>query len=170
MPEKTDYVTVGKFGAPHGVTGWIKVWSYTQPIDNILLYHPWHMHYQNRWQAIEIEESKVHGDALLVKLANCNDRNQASLYTNIVLGIEREKLPALSNNEYYWHDLQGLTVQNLHGETVGKVDHLFSTGANDVLVVEGKQRYLIPYVWDVYIKSVDLAQSSITVDWDIETE
>ena len=46
------------------------------------------------------------------------------------------------------------------------VKELLETGANDVLVVEAdEQRYLIPYVQDVYIKDVDTEQGVIQVDW-----
>ena len=42
------------------------------------------------------------------------------------------------------------------------------TGANDVLVVKGERERLIPYVRDVVVKSVDLKQGVILVDWDPE--
>ncbi|MFB3090374.1 MAG: PRC-barrel domain-containing protein, partial [Gammaproteobacteria bacterium] len=57
-------------------------------------------------------------------------------------------------------------VINGQKEILGVVTELLETGANDVLVVEaGKQRYLIPYVKDVYIKDIDLEQGIMQVDW-----
>jgi len=57
----------------------------------------------------------------------------------------------------------------LDGRSLGRVDHLLETGANDVLVVDdsGRER-LIPYVRDVVVRSVDLAGGRIEVDWDPE--
>ncbi|MCH9049448.1 MAG: PRC-barrel domain-containing protein, partial [Proteobacteria bacterium] len=59
-----------------------------------------------------------------------------------------------------------LQVINGQKEILGVVTELLETGANDVLVVEAdKQRYLIPYVKDVYIKDIDLEQGIMQVDW-----
>ena len=59
-----------------------------------------------------------------------------------------------------------LQVINAQNEILGVVTELLETGANDVLVVEAdKQRHLIPYVKDVYIKDIDLEQGIMQVDW-----
>jgi 16S rRNA processing protein RimM len=49
------------------------------------------------------------------------------------------------------------------------VDSLFETGANDVLVVKGKnnKRILIPFVMDEIIKEVNIDLEYIKVDWSI---
>ncbi len=82
------------------------------------------------------------------------------------IGIPRDELPATQPDEYYWHDLQGLTVVTLAGERLGTVDHLIETGANDVLVVEGDRERLIPFVMGQVIVGVDLDKGEIRVDWD----
>ena len=50
---------------------------------------------------------------------------------------------------------------------VGKVDSLFRTGSNDVLVIinETKQRLLIPFIMEEVIKYVDLDKELISIDW-----
>ena len=50
--------------------------------------------------------------------------------------------------------------------TLGQLDHLFETGANDVMVVKGTQEYLVPYIEGQVVQSVDLEAGVITVDWD----
>ena len=44
--------------------------------------------------------------------------------------------------------------------------YLLETGANDVLVVQGEQERLIPFVQDKVIQDVDLAAGVISVDWE----
>ena len=51
---------------------------------------------------------------------------------------------------------------------LGAVDHLFETGANDVMVVKGEREHLIPYIPDQFIVSVDFELGLVTVDWDAD--
>lgn len=82
------------------------------------------------------------------------------------IGICRDQLPAPGAGEYYWNDLEGLEVRNLQGESLGVVDHLMETGANDVLVVRGERERLIPFLQGQVVISVDLDEQRIQVDWD----
>ena len=63
-------------------------------------------------------------------------------------------------------DLEGLRVVTLEGVELGHVSHLFSTGANDVMVVRGERERMLPFVQPDYVKSVDFDSGTITVDWD----
>jgi 16S rRNA processing protein RimM len=81
------------------------------------------------------------------------------------IGIQRAQLPELVPGEYYWSDLEGLTVATLTGERLGVVSHLLETGANDVLVVKGDAEYLIPFVVGDVVHEVDLERGEIRVDW-----
>ena len=70
--------------------------------------------------------------------------------------------------EYYWHDLEGCSVDTVDGQPRGLVDRMMATGANDVMVVRGTQETLIPFVQGVYVMSADVKTKRITVDWDPE--
>jgi len=84
------------------------------------------------------------------------------------IAVTRARLPPSRSDEFYWTDLEGLEVWNREGIRLGVVDHLFSTGANDVLVVSGERERLLPFAWDDVIRSVDFDQRRIEVDWDPE--
>ncbi|MCI5774912.1 MAG: ribosome maturation factor RimM [Aerococcus sp.] len=73
----------------------------------------------------------------------------------------------LDDDSFYYDDIIGLTVQNLDGQSVGKITSILSPGANDVWVMEradNHQEVLIPYIKDV-VKSVDIASGTTTVDF-----
>ncbi len=160
-----DKVIVGRFGAAFGIKGWIKVFSYTDPITNILEYTPWYIQHGNDWQQIVIEDGKMHSNQIIVKLPGCDDRNRAETFTHLEIAITADTLPPLEKNQYYWSDLVGLDVINLQKENLGTVKELMTTGSNDVLIVSGDKQRLIPYIKQVII-NVDLEKRSITVDWD----
>ena len=54
------------------------------------------------------------------------------------------------------------------GIEFGTVSHLFSTGVNDVLVVQGGRERMIPFAEPDYVKSVDFDAGVVTVDWDAD--
>ena len=163
-------VEVGRISAVFGVRGWLKIRSYTQPIENILKYRPWQLCRQGRCFVVELMEGKRQGKGLIARLAGIDDRDQARELVGHSIHVPRDALPVLPEGEYYWSDLQGLAVVTTEGEELGRVDHLMETGANDVLVVVeagGRQR-LIPYIKGQVVTAVDLEAGSLTVDWDPE--
>jgi 16S rRNA processing protein RimM len=161
-------IIVGRFGSPYGIKGWIKVISFTDPTEKILDYSPWQINQEGKWQLINIVTGKLHGKNIIVSIADCTNPEQVRVYTNCEIAVERSQLPEPAEDEYYWVDLLGLTVINTQQEILGKVERLFETGANDVLVVTdaktGKQR-LIPYIKHVIIE-VNLAAKRIIVNWE----
>ena len=159
-------VIVGRFGKTCGIHGWIRIYSFIEPHEEIFLLRPWFIK-RKSWEKMIIEDAKTHGSNLIVKLPGCNNPEDAQVYVNLDIAIEREQLPQLPRGEYYWSELEGLRVVNAEGVDFGKVDHLMETGANDVLVVVGEQRRLVPYISNVVL-NVDLKEKIITVDWNAD--
>ena len=159
-------IIVGRIGSAFGIHGWLKVNSFTDPPENILQYLPWQIQSRQSWINLDITDSKTQSHRILIKLADCNTPEQAKLYANVEIAIWREQLATLIDDEFYWSDLEGLTVVNKNGNVLGKVDHLISTGANDVLCVKGTKEHLIPYLPDLYIIQVNMKERQIIVDWD----
>lgn len=161
-------VVIGRLGSPYGVRGWIKLFSFTEPVDNILRYPHWFIEDKAAgWLPIQPAETQVSSNHIRVKFAGCDSPEQARLYTQLQIAVTRDQLPALESGEYYWSDLEGLKVINQQGVELGYVQHLFSTGANDVMVVKGERERLLPYIKDVVLK-VDLVQKQVLVDWDAD--
>ncbi|MBD3666409.1 MAG: ribosome maturation factor RimM, partial [Kangiella sp.] len=153
-----------------GIKGWVKVYSYTDPKENILNYSPWYLKLDGQWQKVSIINGREQGKTVVAQLEGCNDRNTAESYRGVEIAIEESQLPQLENGEYYWRDLIGLTVVNLAGEELGTVKKMMETGANDVLVVKttSKEELLIPYVPEYSVMKVDLDSKQITVDWELD--
>jgi 16S rRNA processing protein RimM len=162
----SEPTVIGSFGKSFGIRGWIKVNSLTNPQANILNFKPWLIRKNDSWEEIYFEDSRQHADNIIVKLPNCNSPEEArNNFTNIKIGVWRKQLPKLPTNEYYWAELIGMQVMNSSGVDFGVVQELTATGANDVLVVAGDRKRLIPYTSNVILK-VDLAKKIIQVDWE----
>jgi 16S rRNA processing protein RimM len=168
MAEAGEFIPVGKISGVFGVRGSVKVFSYTEPRDNILRYKPLFLKRQGQWIEIDISGGQLQGKAVVMSIRNVTDRDQALPLIGGELAIRREQLKATDQDEFYWADLIGLSVINTEDEVLGKVDHLLETGANDVLVVmqDGtKAQHLIPFVMDEVVLNVDLANQQIRVEW-----
>lgn len=161
----SGYVMLGRVSGLYGVEGWVKVFSYTQPRENILKYSSWYLREGDRWVRRSLIRGRRHGRAVIASLEGCSDRDQARALIGADIAIAREQLPKPGQGEYYWSDLIGLEVVTVAGERLGRVDYLMETGANDVLVVAGERERLIPFI-DEVITSVDLDGGCLTVDWD----
>lgn len=158
-------VVVGKFGRPHGVHGWIKVHSYTNPKANILNLAPWLLQKNSNWEPILIEATRFSSGTAFVKLKAYDSPETVKVLTNVEIAVERSVLPDLDSDNFYWADLIGLEVINQQQIKLGIVENLLETGANDVLVVRGARKRLIPYITQV-IKKVNLQEKIIVVDWE----
>ena len=168
MDKSTDWVVVGRFGRTHGVKGFITVHSYTDPRDNILRYTDWHADIAKQWQPLKIVHIEANDKSILAQIEGYREREQVANLTNVDIAVSRAQLPSLKPGEYYWHELVGMQVVNQKGQVFGQVKDIMPTGSNDVLVVEGERRHLIPYLPDRFILDINPSQGLITVDWDMD--
>jgi 16S rRNA processing protein RimM len=170
--EDPGMILLGRISGLFGVKGWIKVYSDTEPRDNILNYSPWYLRREGEWQPFEVIAGRPHGKGIVAHLANCPDRDAAAELIGSTIAIRHDQLPAAGEDEYYWSDLRGLKVATIQGVDLGQVVNLMETGANDVLVVretgEAGQERLIPFIWHQVIREVDLERGLLIVDWDPE--
>ncbi|MDH3588332.1 MAG: ribosome maturation factor RimM [Gammaproteobacteria bacterium] len=168
MSARQEHVPVGYISGLHGVQGWLKVYSYTDPVENIFEYRPWLLAHQSEHRVTDLVDAKRHGSGLIVKLEGIDDRDQAATLVGAQILVAREQLPPTDEGEYYWADLVGLQVVTDDGRELGTVERLFETGANDVMVVRGERERLIPWILGDVIDQVDLDSGCIRVRWDPE--
>ncbi len=165
---------LGEIGRVHGLKGWLKLISFTSPIENILGYSRFQAEVGGRPQELELDEHRRLNKALLVHFKGYDDPETARLLTGTELTIANEKLPQLPRGEFYWHQLQDLRVVNQHEQVFGRVSHLLETGSNDVLVVKAdsesidNRERLIPYLLDSVVIEIDLKNQTIRVDWEAD--
>jgi 16S rRNA processing protein RimM len=169
-----SYITAGKVVGVFGVKGWVKVKTFTETPGAILDYAPWFFESPRTGRLEErlVVESRVTDKGVVVLLKDINDRDEAKALVGAGILIDKSLLPVLEESEFYWHELEGLRVRTLTGADLGSISHLMETGANDVVVVKGddsacdQRERLIPYLPQQVIKTVDLGQRLMTVDWD----
>jgi 16S rRNA processing protein RimM len=161
------WVILGKIGGAFGVHGWVRITSYTDPPENILDYEAWYLRRAGQWQAVEIEDGRMTGKGVQVKLAGIETPEEARLQVGIEIAVPRSELPPTAPGEYYWSDLEGLEAVTPAGEILGRVDHFRTTPGGDLVVVRGDREHWIPFVKDRIVK-VDLDAKRIVLDWGVD--
>jgi 16S rRNA processing protein RimM len=170
LPEQpADLVIMGYVKGSFGVKGWVRLHTDTEFTDGLLEYPVWWLGKNDQWSAFTLVEGAVQAKGLVAKFEGINTPEQAAALRGSSVAISRTLLPEPDEDEFYWGDLVGLQVNNLDNQRLGQVDHLLETGANDVLVVVGddQRQILVPFVGPI-VRSVDMAQKVITVDWQLD--
>lgn len=166
-------VVLGKIVAPYGLRGAVKVHPFADDPAAWAKLGSWWIGQENEslqtWRRSKLIRCKMHGDLLIAELDLVPDRNVSESMRGFLVGVPRAELPVAGTDEYYWADLVGLDVLNVHDECLGKVVGLIETSANDVLRVCGEceKERLLPFVATVVLE-VDLAARRIRVDWEAD--
>jgi 16S rRNA processing protein RimM len=150
-------VMVGEIGRPHGVRGLVRLRAFTEDPAAIAAYSPL------------TDESGARSFALTLKggdiaaVEGVADRDAAQRLTGTKLFVERDRLPAPAEEEFYLTDLIGLAAVTESGESLGRVRAVEDHGAGPFLIVDGAGReYLLPFTKAV-VPVVDVAGGSVTV-------
>src|SRR5688572_5572016 len=154
-------VEVGRLGAAHGVRGWLRVQTFTDPPQRLFEWERWHL---PSGTEVKVLEWRPQGNGWVARLEGIEDRDAASRLTGQVLLVDRGELPATTGREYYRDDLVGFEVKNVEGALLGVVDHFIDTPGNAVMVIKGEREYLVP-VSSQHLRSVDKNSRRVIVDW-----
>ena len=155
-------VEVGRLGAAHGVRGWLRVQSFTDPPQRLFEWRRWLL--QPSGREVTLLEVRPQGNGWIVQVEGVVDRDAASLLTGQMVLVERELLPKPEGREHYRDDLIGFEAKNLEGVLLGQVDHFIDTPGNAVMVIKGGREHLVP-VTTQHLRSVDVDARKLVVDW-----
>ncbi len=97
---------------------------------------------------------------LVMRIEGVNTREQADRLRGAALKVRAEDSPPLPPGLFYVHQIIGLEVVTTDGRSLGRVERVVPTGANDVYEVGG---YLIPAIKQVIVE-INLAEGRITID------
>jgi len=175
--QPADLVQVGYVSGPYGVTGSIRVTPFSTDADALMNVKTWWLS-KPAMQSVQVRTAKIHGGDVVAQLVGVVGRDASEALKGAAVSIPRSEFPQLAEDEFYWSDLIGLNVVNLQGEALGVVNDMMDNGVQSILritpvAVEGQPaddkvaERLVPYV-DQYVKSVDLAGKTITLDWGLD--
>ncbi|WP_242875956.1 ribosome maturation factor RimM [Cellulosilyticum sp. I15G10I2] len=157
--------TVGKIVNTHGIKGELKIIPTTDDPKRFEKLKEVYIE-RKEMHPYKIESIRYHKNFVLMKFEGVNSLNDAELFKNASLKINREDSLPLKNDEYYISDLYDLKVITQEGRLLGRLIDIIYTGSNDVYVVkneETEKELLIPAIKQV-IKQVDLTERTMHVE------
>ena len=159
-------VVVGRIGRPHGLRGEVTVQVTTDDPDErfaagaVLTTDP-----AGRGP-LTVTGMRRSGPVLVLGFEGITDRDAAETLRGTTLTMDAAALPVPDDpEEFYDHQLVGLTVVDLAGAVLGTVTEVWHPPASPVLAVErqdGSQE-LVPFVAAI-VPTVDLAAGRLVVD------
>jgi 16S rRNA processing protein RimM len=160
-PER-DLVLVARIGAPQGLRGEVRLWTYGEDPMALKCYQSLQA---GDGRTFDIEDLRPAKGFFIARLAGVNDRTAAEGLRDTDLYVPREQLPPTEEGEFYHADLIGLSAVTRDGRRVGEVTAIHNFGAGDLIEVrrEGGPSVMLPFTVAA-VPQVDIAGGRLVVD------
>ncbi|EOT43766.1 ribosome maturation factor RimM [Enterococcus dispar] len=162
-----DYLNVGKIVNTHGIRGEVRVVSQTDFPEERYQKGATLILFREGMPPLEltVASHRQHKNFDLLTFEGYPNINDVEKFRDGILKVAKDNLAALGEDEYYYHQIIGLTVLDENKHEIGKIKEILSPGANDVWVVQrkGKKDALIPYIASV-VKAIDLTAGVVEVE------
>ena len=157
-----DRICVAQIGAPHGVRGEVRLWTFTADPMAVTQYGP--LETEDGKRSFEIGTVRQAKDHLVARLRGVEDRDAAERLTNIKLFVARARLPKAEDGEFYHADLIGLRAEDENGNEIGAVIAVHNFGAGDILEIQPPSggTMLLPFT-ETAVPEVDIKGGRLVV-------
>lgn len=163
-PPSDEFLLIGTISGSFGVRGQVKVRSTTDNVEH-LRRRIRTVYLGPKRQETPLKSVFEHKPGLLIMtLGSVTTREAADDLRGTEVTIREQEAAPLAPDEYFIHQLYGLTVVTEAGDTLGRVREVLETGANEVLVVQrdGQSDALIPMIRDV-IQELDVVNNRVVI-------
>ena len=127
-----NFIQVGKIGRPKGTKGLLRLHCFLNDNRDINQFQKFYLEDET---IIKVKLVSFDSKSPLVTINDISDRNQIEGYVNQYIYLHKEKLSPTDENEFYFHDLEGIDVVDQQNEIVGKVESVVNFGAGDLLEI-----------------------------------
>ena len=156
-------ICVARVGAPHGIRGQVKLWTFTEDPMAVIDYGP--LTSKDGSRSFEVTDARAAKDHLVATLKGVTTREDAERLNSVELYIPRDRLPAADDGEYYHADLIGLAAIDPDNQPLGRVIAIHDYGAGTIIEIAPPEgaTLLLPFT-DAVVPTVDLAKGHVVID------
>jgi 16S rRNA processing protein RimM len=164
VARRPEYITVGRFGRPRGVSGEIYITPATDDPSRFLELNDIIVSGKGRRRRLHLEAVEVTGGRPVAKIEGIDSRDQAAQLTNLSIEIPIDQVRELPEGSYYQFDLVGCQVVDEDGTEYGVIEEILFYPANDVYRIRSERfgEILFPVV-DKFVLEVDIDGKRVVV-------
>lgn len=167
-PPDPDLVLMGEFGRAHGLSGEVRLKSYTAEPRGIAGYGPLMTADGRALTLAEVRPAPgASPDMLIARVQGVSGRNAAEALNRLAVYVPRARLGSSDEaDEFFTTDLIGATAIDAAGVVVATVVAVPNYGGGDLLELRpaaGGATALLPFT-KAFVPTLDLAAGRITVD------
>lgn len=153
MSDTRSLIHLGTVTGTHGIKGGLRVRTFSGEYETLSALTTLFLQKGNGVvERVDVSSVRGQGKNVVLALKDRSSIEQVAEFIGSGIFAERSQLPTLSDGEYYWYDLIGMTVLLEDGTSLGTVTDIIQTGSNDVYVVsDGDREVLIPAIEDVVL-------------------
>jgi 16S rRNA processing protein RimM len=151
-------------GAPFGVRGAMHLYPSSGQSDHLLDLKEFFYQKDGQYLPMKVLASRPHQDHLIVSFEGITSPEMVKTLVHQKLFVYASALPKLPEDQFYWYQLEGLSIHSLQGVDLGVVRELYSNGPQDVMI--SSLGHHIPFIFESIVQHVDLASRSIVVDFE----
>jgi 16S rRNA processing protein RimM len=171
MPDTSKRLLMGRIGAAHGITGEVRIQSFTEEPMGLLDYGP--LETNKPGLTIEIETARATTNVLVARLKGIKDRTAAEKLNGVELYVAREKLPPPDEDDDFYHaDLIGLEARLTDGTALGQVLAIPNFGAGDLLEVRDARSgdtFLFPFTKAV-VPEIHIVEGYLLIEVPVDAD
>jgi len=158
-------VCLGVVGAPHGVSGAVRIKSFTDEPEAVASYGTLEDESGAQRFTLRVIGSAKGEGMVIATLSGVADRDRAEALRGLRLYAPRAPLPPVADDEFYHADLVGLVAVLGDGTKLGTVIAAHDFGAGDVLEIarDAGQPVLVPFT-RAAVPVVDLTARRVVID------
>ena len=160
---KPDRILLGRIAGAHGIRGEVLIKTFTEAPENVGAYGP--LSDESGTRTFKLKSARATPKGVVARLQGVDDRNGAEALKGVALYIERERLPAAAEGEFYHADLIGLAAVDGDGKPIGEIVAVQNYGAGDLLEIRlagASKTELVPFT-DAVVPEVDIAARRVVV-------
>ncbi len=163
MDGRQEYLRVGAIVRPHGVRGAVKMEPLSDDLSRFHALRDAYLEKDGAYVPVTVSDVGVREGSVYAHLSCCASREEAEALRGAYLCVDRAHAVKLPEGTYFISDIVGCTVFDSTGKPLGTLTEVLRTGANDVYVISGARRLLIPALKRV-VRKVDVESKRVELD------
>jgi 16S rRNA processing protein RimM len=165
----TDRFRIAQILRPHGIKGEVKVYSLTDDPARFKNLREAFLERSGQYEPVLVDGSKTAGDSVVLHIEGVDTPEEAEKLRGLYLCVDRQHAVKLPAGTYFVADLIGCRVFSTDGSDLGRLTDVLETNANDVYVIDGERRLMVPALKKLLHK-VDVMEKLVELDAAVLSE